>query len=136
MKQFLFLVAALLCPLLANAQLTVTVLSPKVTGQKAVVPLALKNGLAEKVESARAAVFLLDEQGKMVAHGTRWVIGAGPDQSGLAPGATNAFNFVIATDKPFPTTNLTAKLTFSRVVLEAGKSADITKDVRVEQASK
>ena len=120
----------------ANAQLSVTVAPPKVVGQKAVVPLALKNGLAEKVESARAVVFLLDEQGKMVGQGTRWVIGGGQDKSGLAVGATNAFHFVIASGKPFASTNLTAKLSFSRLVLEGGKVADASKSVQIEHANK
>ena len=52
----------LLCPLLASAQLAVTVSPLKVIGQKAIVSLALTNHLAEKVESARAVCFLLDEQ--------------------------------------------------------------------------
>jgi hypothetical protein len=120
----------------ASAQLMVSVALPKVAGQKAVVPLALRNSLAEKIESARAVVFLLDEQGKMVGQGTRWVIGGSSDKPGLAAGTTNAFYFVIATDKPFTTTNLTAKVTFSRVVLEGGKLADAAKDVSVTQAVK
>lgn len=119
-----------------HAQLSVTVAPPKVVGQKAVVPLALRNGLVEKVESARAVAFLLDEQGKMVGQSTRWVIGGSADKPGLPAGATNAFHFVITSDKPYPTTNLTTKLTFSRVVLAGGKLADVTKDVRVEQAGK
>lgn len=127
----------LLCaPMVAQAQLSVTVSPAKVVGQKAVVPLALRNGLAEKVESTRAAVFLLDEQGKIVAQSTRWIIGGEPSKPGLAAGATNTFHFVIASDKPFPTTNLKVKATISRVVLEGGKLADVTKDVRIEQTGK
>lgn len=113
------------------AQRAVTVSPPKVTGQKAVVPLALRNGLADKIESARAEVFLLDEQGKMVGQATSWVIGGSHDKPGLAPGATNAFYFVIASDKPFAATNLTAKVTLNRLVLEGGKSADVTRIVRI-----
>ncbi len=114
----------------ARAQLAVTVFPPKVSGQKAVVPLALKNGLSEGVESARAVVFLLDEQGKAVGQPvTRWVIGGGADKPGLAVGATNSFHFVIASDKPFTTTNLTAKISFSRVVLAEGRIADVIKEV-------
>ena len=55
---------------------------------------------------------------------------------GFAAGATNAFHFVIASDKPFPTTNLTAKVSFSRVVLEGGKVADVSKSVQIEQMNK
>jgi len=121
---------------LAHAQLAVTVAPPKVVGQKAVVPLAMRNGFSEQIDSARAVVFLLDEQGKMVGQGTRWVIGGSQDQPSLAAGATNAFHFVIASDKPFTTTNLTAKVTFSRVVLEGGKVADVNKSVQIEHAKK
>ncbi len=130
------LAALMLCPLLASAQLAVTVSPVKVTGQKAVVPLAMKNSFSEKVESARAVVFLLDDQGKMVGQSTKWVIGGGRDKPGLAPGGTNAFNFVIPTDKLPTTTNLTVKVSFSRVVLVGGKLADVAKDVSVTAASK
>jgi hypothetical protein len=52
---------------------------------------------------------------------------------GWAAGATNAFHFVITTDKPFTTTNLTAKFSFSRVVLVGGKLADPVKDVQIQR---
>jgi hypothetical protein len=120
----------------ASAQLAVMVSPVKVTGQKAVVPLALKNNFGETIQSARAVVFLADEQGKVQGRPvTRWVIG-GRNTNGLPAGATNAYFFVVATDKPFPTTNLTAKVAFNRVVLEGGKLADVTKDVQIEKAPK
>jgi hypothetical protein len=97
MKTLLFF---LLGALTAPAQLAVTVSPPKVVGQKAVVPLALRNDFTEKIESARAVVFLLDENGKMAGQATRWVIGGSPDKIGLAPGATNVFHFVVTSDKP------------------------------------
>jgi hypothetical protein len=115
----------------AFAQLDVRVSQPRIMGQKAVVPLALKNGLGEKVESARAVVFLIDKEGKMVGQGTRWIVGGGENKAGLASGATNAFHFVIAGDKPFTTSNLTAKVNFTRIVLQGGKLADVNKDVIV-----
>jgi len=121
---------------LAQAQLAVTVSPVKMTGQKAIVPLALENKLAEKVESARAVVFLLDEQGKMVGQATRWVISGAKEKPGLAAGATNSFQFVIPAGKPFTTTNLTAKVSFNRLVLEGGKLADVSKDVSVKPATR
>jgi hypothetical protein len=135
MKRIFFLAAVVFCPLLAGAQLAVTVTPPKVTGSKAVVKLELKNTFAEKVESARAVCFLTDEQGKVVGHATQWVIGGTKDRPALEPGATNAFNFVIATDRA-TTTNLTARVQFSRVVLEGGKLADATKQVSVTPATR
>ena len=98
------------------------------------MPLALKNNFAEKIESARAAVFLLDPQGKMIVNATKWVIGGGEGKPGLAAGATNVFHFVITSHKPFTTTNLTAKVNFNRVVLEGGKLADVSKNVQIQQA--
>jgi hypothetical protein len=131
-KRFFLLGALLFCPLqLARAQLAVTVSPVKTAGQKAVVPLALRNNFSQKIESARAAVFLLDEQGKMIGQASRWVIGGSQDKPGLAAGATNAFHFVVAADKPLTTTNLTAKVTFNRVLLEGGKAANAAKDVVV-----
>ena len=120
----------------AHAQLAVTVSPPKVVGQKALLPLAMRNDFSEKIQSARAVIFLLDEQGKMVAQATRWVIGDNNEKAGLSAGATNAFHFVIASDKPFTTTNLTAKVSFNRVVMEGGKVADVTKSVQIEHAAK
>lgn len=126
----------MVCAISAQGQLAITVSPVKVTGQKAIVPLALKNNLTEKIQSARAVVFLLDEQGKMVGQSTKWVIGGSEDKPGLAAGATNAFNFVITNDKPFATTNLTAKVNFSRIVIEGGKLGDPRRDVQIQNVSK
>ena|SRR5438034_1445778 len=137
MKITYSLISALLWSALAtNGLLVVTVSAPKVAGQKVVVPLAMKNSLDTKIESARAVVFLLDLDDKLVGQGTRWVIGGGKDKSGLAAGATNTFHFVITTDKPISTTNLSAKVSFSRVVIEGGKMADVGKDVQIQQEGK
>jgi hypothetical protein len=131
-KTIVGIVTLMLAAVASQAQLSVAVSPVKIAGQKAVVPLALKNNLSEKIESARAAVFLLDEQGKMVGQSTKWVIGGSVDKPGLAAGATNSFLFVVTADKPFTTTNLTAKVTFSRIVLEGGKVGDVTRDVMVQ----
>jgi len=117
--------------LIARAQLAVTASPPKVVGQKAIVALAMKNNFAKNVEAARAVVFLIDDQGKVVGQSTKWVIGGTKDKPGLAAGATNTFHFVIAADKPFTATNLTAKVSFSRVVLDGGKLVDVAKDVSI-----
>jgi hypothetical protein len=127
---------ALICAVTAQAQLAVTVSPPKVIGQKAVVKLVMKNNLAGKVESARAACFLLDDQGKMIGQSAKWVIGGTKDRPPLEPKSETTFNFVITNPKPFTTTNLTAKISFSRVVLNGGKLADSTKDVQIQSAAK
>jgi hypothetical protein len=130
--KFLFCIIGL-CAATARAQLVVTVSQPKIAGQKAVVPLQVKNDFSQKIESARASVFLLDERGKMVGQSTKWVIGGTKNQASLAPGATNSFFFVITSDKPLGT-NLTAKVNFNRVVLEGGKLGDPVKDVVILKA--
>ncbi len=68
---------------------------------------------------------------QLVVTVTAPVVGPGP-KPGLQPGATNVFNFVVASDKPFSTTNLTAKVAFSRVVLEGGKVAEAARDVTIK----
>ena len=124
------LATILLCPLLVKAQLSVTVMPPKIAGQKAIVQLKMKNTLTNKVESARAVCFLLDEQGKMVGQSTKWVIGQ--SKTGLEPKGETTFNFVVTSPQPFTTTNLAAKVSFSRVVLEGDKLVDPNKDVQIQ----
>jgi hypothetical protein len=128
---FLFLSAIAI-----SAQLTVTVSPPKVIGQKAVVTMAMKNGFSENIKSARAACFLLDEQGAMVGQSAKWVINGNQNNIGLAAGATNEFNFVITSPQPFTTTNLTAKVSFSRVILNGDKQADVQHSVTVTSTPK
>jgi hypothetical protein len=120
---------------LASAQLIVTVDPPRIVAQKTVVRLTMKNAFSNTVESARAGMLLLDPQRKLLGQGTRWVIGGTNSTARLPPGATNTFNFVITSDKQIPT-NAIAKVTFSRLVLEGGKLADVNKDVQIQTGSK
>jgi hypothetical protein len=122
----------LLCSLTVQAQLAVTVSPVKIAGQKAVVPLAMTNNLAESVESARAVCFLLDDQGKMVGQSTKWVIGGVKDRPALQPKCDTTFSFVITSPQPWATTNLTAKVSLTRVVLDNGKLLDVAKDARID----
>jgi hypothetical protein len=117
----------------ASAQLAVTVSTPKVTGQKAVVELNLKNGLTNQVESARAICLLFDDQGKIVGQSTKWVVGQ--NKKVLEPDAKAEFNFVITTPQPLVSSNLTAKVMFSKVNLDSGKVADVRQVVQVMPAT-
>jgi hypothetical protein len=83
------------------------------------------------VESARAVCFLLDDQGKVIGQSTKWVIGGTKDRPALEPKKETTFNFVITSPQPFTTTNLTAKVSFSRVILSGGQAADVGKAVSV-----
>jgi len=46
------------------------------------------------------------------------------------------FNFVITSPQPFATTNLTAQVSFTRVILDGGKMADLRQEVTITQATK
>jgi hypothetical protein len=122
----------ILCPVLATAQLAVTVSSPKVTDQKAVIKLIMKNNFTEQIESARAICFLLDDKGKLVGESAKWVIGGVKNRPALEPKKETSFNFVITGSQSFTTTNLTAKVNFSRIVLENNKLADAKTDVQIQ----
>jgi len=127
-----FTLILLFVTIAAQAQLAVTVFPVKVAGQKVLIPLTLANRFPTKIESARAVCFLLDDQGTMIGQTAKWVIGQ--NKTGLAPDATNRFNFVITSPRPFVATNLIAKVSFSRVVLEGGKLADVRQQVLLTNA--
>ena len=131
-------IAALGFVLSANAQLSVTISPPKTVGQKADISMEFKNSLDKKVESVRAVTFLLDENGKVIAQATRWIIGggqAGKSSSDLPANTTRTVHFVVPSDKPFATTNLTTKVNFTRVVLEGGELLD-PKEVQIKIVQK
>ena len=132
-KMFFVFLIALLC-VAANGQLLITVAPPKATGQKIVVELTMKNGLTNEVKSARAICLLLDEQGKIVGQSSKWVIGQ--NKKVIEPNAEAKFNFVITTPQPLASSNLTAKVIFSRIVLDGGKLANVQQDVTVIPATK
>jgi len=132
MKRMIYVALSMLVGVLAaEARLSVKLDEPKRTGEKSLIKATLKNTFAEKVESARATLFLLDENGKPVQQMTRWVIGGAKEQPRLASGASTTYNFVVTTEKPFATT----KLVFSRIVLEGGSLANPVKDLQMEEYS-
>jgi hypothetical protein len=77
----------------------------------------------------------LDQNGKIAGQATSWVIG-GSHTNGLAAGTTNVFNFVVQGTKVFASTNLTPRISFTRLVLERGKLADIKQEVHVRFSSR
>jgi hypothetical protein len=103
------------------AQLDYGVSDTKRTGAKAVVTLSLTNNFPEKIESARATIFLLDDTGKVITQKTRWILGGTPAKSGLESKAATKFHFVLETDKSFQTN----RVILSRVVLAGGKDAKL-----------
>lgn len=128
--RILILLFTLLSAPWVEAQLAVTVAPAKNVGTKIVVPLTMKNQFDLKIESARAVVFLLDEQGKMMGQKARWVIGE-TSTNGIPAGSTNVFNFVVTDNKPLIASNLTVRVSFDRLNLEGGKAANPKNDVQV-----
>lgn len=100
-----------------HASLNFSVESTKQVHAKSLVQLKLINKFSENVASARASVFLLDDQGKVVAQSVKWIIDATKDKNGLKPDETLNYTFVLNNEKPFTS----AKVTITRVVLESGK---------------
>jgi hypothetical protein len=125
----LIIIPLLLIGFVLHAQLAVEVLPVKVGTQKAIVPLKFENHLPNSVDAARAVCFLLDANGKVVAQATRWVIGQKAPK--LAPQESATFNFVITGPAPFSTTNLTAKVSFTRLLLATNVVGDVRKDIHI-----
>jgi len=125
---FYVITIVLFCAVTAHAALTLKVAEPKTYGQKTIVKMDLGNTFTNTIESVRAVVFLLDDNGKVVGQETRWIIGGTKDRPPLAPDAKTTFNFVVQASKPFTKT----KVTVTRIVLEGERLADVNKDVQIE----
>lgn len=130
-SQFFALGALLIFTHTAQAKLLVKMDEPTRAGKKTVIKLSLKNTFAKKVESARATIFVFDEQDKIVSQSTQWVVGGAEDKPARAPDASTTYNFVLPSDKPFTKT----KLIFNRIVLEGGKQVDPSKNAVIEQSN-
>jgi hypothetical protein len=76
---------------------------------------------------------LFDNQGKMVGESAKWVIGGTKTRPALDPNKEISFNIVITSPRSFTTTNLTAKVNFTRLILEGGKSVNPSEEVTIEQ---
>jgi hypothetical protein len=114
MKPLLLLLAT---ATLAHAELSVKVDEPTAVGTKAIVKLTMRNTGTNLVQSARAAVFLMDANGKVVGQKAEWVIGGTKDKPGLAADGSTVYHLLVPADKPFKT----SKLIFTRIVLGDGQ---------------
>ena len=85
---------------------------------------------------ARAAVFLMDESGRMLGQGTRWVTGGKAEPTmALTAGGTNNFYFVLTAQSPLTTTNIVTHVKFSRLLLQGGRVADPERSVSVKSGN-
>ena len=131
MKSFL-LATFLVSGAEVKAQLVASVSPVQVVGQKAVVQLKMKNNLADKIESARAVCFILNDQGKMIGQSTKWVIGQ--NKTELKPKAETTFYFVVNNLGPSIGTNLTVNILFNSIILGSGPVADVRHEVVISAA--
>ena len=91
--------------------------------------LTMKNNWTNAVQYARAAVFVFDDAGKVVGQKAEWVIGGTRARPGLTADGTATFNVVVGVDKPFKS----AKVTFTRIVLESGQVIDAGQGYEIEK---
>jgi hypothetical protein len=113
------------------AELIISVEPTKTVGNKLIFPLKLENSLDQPVESAKAQLFLLDKDGKIIADQSRWIIGGTDKRKPLAAGAEDKFHFVITTDRE----HVDYRLIVSRLVLAEGKLGNPLKQVKVVKNS-
>ena len=132
MKSALASLGLLLIAGIAQGALVLGAARPAIYGQKTIVKTELHNTFTNAIESARAVMFLLDDNGKVVGQETRWIVGGTKDRPALRPDEKTTFSFVLQSQKPFTKT----KLTVTRIILEGGKLADVNKDVQMESAPK
>jgi hypothetical protein len=93
----------------------------------------MKNSFSSGIKSARAAVFVSDDQGTMIGQASRWVIGGTKDRPALNADKETTYNFVVQTPNTFSSTNVTVRVNFTSVTLEDGARVDIRKDVSIVQ---
>lgn len=116
-----------------TAQIEVKLLDTLHTGQKALVTLELNNTYDQALQGARAWVFLMDEQGKVVGQKAQWIIHPEPaevlPQDGVAQQqpaleSQQKQQYAVALDTLRPRGEdeapFAAKVTFSRLILSDG----------------
>jgi hypothetical protein len=113
----------------ARASLSVKVDDPKPAEGKALVKITMVNTFSNKVESARATLFLLDEKGKAVAQKAEWVIGGTKERRPLEPNGTAIYYFNVPTNKPFKK----ARVIFTRIILENGQVVQAGKGFELKE---
>ncbi len=129
MKHLILFLLFIAVSFTVHASLLVTADEPRSTGNKAVVKLTMQNTYTNTVASARAAVFLLDDNGKVVGQTAQWVIGGTKDKPALAPGGSSVYYVTVPADKPFKKT----KVMFTRIILEGGKVIEAGKGFELKQ---
>ena len=101
----------------AFANLEVSVASLESASNKTLVKLDTKNTFDQGIKDARAWVFLMDADGKVVGNQAQWIIGGdSSEKEPLKAEDSQTFKVAISTtSKP-----MTVKVTFSKIILADG----------------
>jgi hypothetical protein len=125
----IFILSFLLIATSGWCALLVQVAPAKSTGSKAIIKLSLQNTFSQRIDLVRAAVFLTDEQGKVVGQATRQIIGGGKNNPPLDPAGKAVYYFLVPAAKPFTKT----KVLISRIILENNEIVDPVKQSQISQ---
>lgn len=125
MNRLFPLILTLFTALSLHGNLEVSVTEQLSAGNKGLVKLKMKNQFSQGVKGARAWVFLMDDNGKVVGNKAQWLVGGTEenlkkDPQGLEVGEELEASMVIDTQKPFTKT----KVTLSKLILSDGNSVD------------
>lgn len=110
------LLVLMLSQLGAQIELTVTEVRGDTT--HGAVGLKLKNTFTQEIRSARVWVLAIDSDGKVAGTKAQWIVGGDTSSPGLSEDAEENYLVPIQAERPFST----AKVTFSRIILEDGSS--------------
>jgi hypothetical protein len=111
---------AVLCQLPLRADLEVGAPRLQAQGAGTKVSFEAKNTFKQPVKAARAWVFLMDSEGKVVGNQAEWVVGGGERPSDTSP--PSAVETVAQCVVVVPTARppVSAQVTFSRLILADG----------------
>ncbi len=108
-----------------RANLEVALTSTESTANKSLVKFKAKNTFSQGIQGARAWVFLMDNEGKVVGQKAQWVIGGKKEKDSLEIDNESEYSVVVDTkSKPTQT-----KITFSKLILADGSSVNPQKHV-------
>jgi hypothetical protein len=93
------------------------------------IRLVMVNTYTNTIQSARVALFFVDEKGSVVGQDTRWVIGGTKDRPPLPSQGTATYFVTIPTDKPFQKVDVIV----TRIVLEGGQIIDAGNGFKLEK---
>lgn len=114
----------LACPLWANLEVSLSS-SGESSPNKSLVVLSAKNTFSQPIRSAKAWVFAMDAEGRVVGSKSAWIIrpsntGIDSTDYGLDADQEAEFNIVLDTERSM----VSSKVTFTKIILADGTSVD------------